>query len=85
MKTVIVFDTDDDQGMKDAHAIMSHLAKEHLGKRVPSNNTLSIQKIQFIKTIRSYGKLVAEGGDNGLKQAKEFTDELWEELVKKPF
>ena len=85
VKTVIVFDTDDPQGMKDAHAIMDHLCREHLQKYLPKNNTLNMHKIQFIKTLRSYGSDVQDGKcSNGLKGAKKFADEIWKEHVKQP-
>jgi hypothetical protein len=78
MKTVIVFDTEDDRGMNDAHAIMSHLCREYLEKRLPKKNTVAFSKIPLIKLFREYGTLIKDGlADNGLKSAKNYTDKVF--------
>tara|TARA_R110000824_G_scaffold151208_1_gene322138 strand:- start:81 stop:344 length:264 start_codon:yes stop_codon:yes gene_type:complete len=85
LKTVICFDTDDPQGMKDAHAIMDHLCREHLEKRLPKANRLSMHKIAFIKMLRHYGSMCLDGkSSNGLKDTKRYADEIWKEHVKDP-
>jgi hypothetical protein len=78
VKTVIVFDTDDGQGMEDAHVIMNHLCRTHIEKRLPRNNNMEIGKIAFIKLLRDYANHVLKNnGDNGLKRAKHYSDKVW--------
>jgi len=82
LKTVIVFDTDDDRGMNDAYKIMSHLVDAYLMKQLPSRHKYQFGKIEFIKLLRDYASECIKNPDvdpypNSLKRAKEFTDKLW--------
>jgi hypothetical protein len=80
MKTVICFDTDDLRGMNDARKIMEYLCKEYL-ERPPSyaRSDVKFGKIDFIKMLRRYGRLVEEGKcSSGLRDAKLFADEEFE-------
>ena len=55
MKVVIVLDTEDDQGMRDAYNIARTLYLTK-GKRFhASTTTVKVNKIQFIKTLREFG------------------------------
>ena len=56
MKTVLVFDPDDDKGMRATIQIVEHLAEQYLPGRRLSNNDVSFGKIEFIKTLRSFMK-----------------------------
>lgn len=80
MKTVIVFDTDDDRGMRDTYKIMSHLVDQYLMKQLPSRHKHQFGKIEFVKALRSYAAECEKDHDayaNSLKNAKYFTDMLW--------
>jgi len=84
MKTVIVFDTDDDQGMRNTVKIVEHLARQYLNKSLDVyQGDRSFGKIKFIKAIRAYLDEVDKRreGDpafqTGLKSAKDFADNYW--------
>ncbi len=82
MKTVIVFDTDDDRGMNDAYKIMSHLVDSYLMKRLPSQHKIQFGKIEFVKALREYADECIKSPDdinypNSLKSAKHFADNIW--------
>lgn len=88
MKTVIVFDTDDDRGMRDTYKIMSHLVDQYLMKQIPSRHKLQFGKIEFVKALRAYGDCLryADKNDknrdpysNSIKSAKHFADGIWNE------
>ena len=82
MKTVIVFDTEDDKGMRATTKIVEHLAEQYL----PSTNSnhrhdVSFGKIEFIKTLRTFMREAEalEDPSNGstLRFAKGFADKVW--------
>ena len=83
MKTVIVFDTEDPEGMENTLKIVDHLAKQYIKRRVQSSGQRHFGKIQFIKAIRRYQEHCARQAESdpefkaGLREAKLFTDELW--------
>jgi hypothetical protein len=80
MKTVIVFDTEDDRGMQDALKIMSYLFDQYLMKQMPSRHKLQFGKIEFIKELRTFATTCLEVGTlypNSLKDAKLFADKVW--------
>jgi hypothetical protein len=85
MKMVIVFDTDDRQGMTNTVKIVDQLAAEYLNKNVDERYKRSFGKIEFIKTIREFGRQVAkelaadpESDPTGLLKTKCFTEKVWE-------
>ena len=79
MKTVVVFDTEDQKGMEATYKIVDHLSKIYLEKRLSQHNAVSYRKIAFIKMLREYGKLIEEGKCSaGLKDTKRFADEVFE-------
>ena len=85
MKMVIVFDTDDRQGMTNTVKIVDQLAAEYLNKNVDERYKRSFGKIEFIKTIREFGRQVAkelaadpESDPTGLLKTKRFTEKVWE-------
>ena len=82
MKTVLVFDTEDDKGMRATIKIVEHLAKEYLpGARSNHRHDVAFGKIEFIKTLRTFMKEAEELEDpsNGtsLRFAKGFADKVW--------
>jgi len=88
MKTVIVFDTDDDVGMRNAFKIVDHLASQYIQQRLRSMNPTEIRfgRIGFIKMIRAYAKHVTTTLEadpaaqvNGLRFNKEYADKIWQE------
>mgnify|MGYP001203426039 CR=1 FL=1 len=84
MKTVIVFDTEDPEGMKNTLKIVDHLAKQYLNSRV-SHGERSFGKIKFIKAIRRYQEECVKQAESdpefkaGLRSAKQFADNYWSE------
>jgi hypothetical protein len=82
MKTVICFDTEDQQGMNDAYEIMSYMCITHLKRCMPGRGKLVVNKIEFIKLLRAYAKQVEEHkADSGLKACKRYADHVWKDMV----
>jgi len=82
MKTVICFDTEDEQGMQDAYKIMSHLCEKYIKRELPKQQQLVIGKIKFLKVIKQYATMVEEGKANsGLTSCKDYTFKIWEDYV----
>tara|TARA_R100000808_G_C2114437_1_gene127519 strand:+ start:837 stop:1112 length:276 start_codon:yes stop_codon:yes gene_type:complete len=86
MKTVIVFDTEDVDGMKSAVAIIDHLANKYLPHHKNAKYTYGHQtfgKIEFIKEIREFAKHLEKDFQDwedrtSLKTSKHYTDKLWQ-------
>ena len=82
MKTVICFDTEDEQGMQDAYKIMSHLCEKYIERKLPKQQRLVIGKVKFLKVIKEYARMVEEGEANsGLSACKDYTFKIWEDYV----
>ena len=82
MKTVICFDTEDEQGMEDAYKIMAHLCEKYIQETLPTQDRLIIGKLKFLKIIKAYARMVEEGkADSGLKACKDYTFQIWEDNV----
>ena len=82
MKTVICFDTEDEQGMQDAYKIMSHLCEKYIKRELPKQQQLVIGKIKFLKVIKEYARMVEKGEANsGLAACKDYTFKIWEDYV----
>jgi hypothetical protein len=85
MKTVIVFDTEDHEGMQNTLKIVDHLAQRYLGAGVKGAQQRSFGKIKFIKALRRYEEQCRSHlGDDpefraGLKSAKVYADLYWEQ------
>jgi len=87
MKTIIVFDTDDREGMENTVTIVDHLSQQYLGK--PSmKHDRSFGKIRFIKLLRCFAQeavssqnLDAEVRIDSLVFTKKFTDKVWNDEV----
>ena len=85
MKMVIVFDTDDQQGMRNTVKIVEKLATDYLGISLDRAHNRSFGKIEFIKTIREFGRQVAkeladdpESEPTSLLKTKRFTEKVWD-------
>ncbi len=87
MKTVIVFDTDDEQGMRNAFKIVDHLASQYIQQRLRAMTPTEVRfgRIEFIKMIRAYAKHIttAQEADpkapvNSLRFNKEYADKVWQ-------
>ena len=86
MKTHIVFDTEDQEGMAATVKIIDHLAEQYMGRR-SSRYDRSFGKIAFIKTLRAFAKQIQkdfdlEKGDfEKLSYAKEFADKVFNDEI----
>jgi hypothetical protein len=82
MKMVIVFDTDDRQGMTNTVHIVDKLAADYLNKNVDESYKRSFGKIEFIKMLRKFAQQIKLDFNDediaGLKYSKDVTDKIWE-------
>ena len=83
MKTVVVFDTEDERGMRATVKIIDHLSKEYLSKSYANSHTVTYKKIEFIKMLREYASMVEKGtASAGLRDTKTYVDAIFEERGK---
>jgi Flp pilus assembly CpaE family ATPase len=86
MKTHIVFDTEDREGMAATVKIIDHLAEQYMGRR-SSRYDRSFGKIAFIKTLRAFAKQIQKefdlekGSFEKLAYAKEFADKVFNDEI----
>jgi hypothetical protein len=90
MKMTIVLDTDDLDGLKDAHKIASMLLSKHAAKDIFYSRQASFGKIQLIKFVRAFAldaiEYIQEDPDaelddiKGLRFVKKFVDARWNQL-----
>ena len=86
MKTHIVFDTDDPEGMAATIKIVDHLAEKYMGRR-SSRYDRTFGKISFIKTLRAFAKQIQKdfeldkAGYEKLSYAKEFADKVFNDEI----
>jgi len=86
MKMVIVFDTDDREGMKNTIKIVDQLAIDYLGRGLRETHKRNFGKIEFIKMLRSFAAEVSlatsddstDEDGTGLRFAKVFSEKVWE-------
>lgn len=84
MKLTLVIDTEDPEGIADAHKVVSHFKRKYVTGS-PVSHKLTYGKIKHIKMLRTFAKAVIEGhtsGDEdptGLKFTKYYTDKLFRE------
>ena len=86
MKTVIVFDTEDKEGMSNTVEIIDHLSKKYLG-RAARHHERTFGKIEFIKTLRRFAKDAKDAGEvdpGSLRFAKRFADKIWDDGTGRP-
>lgn len=85
MKLTLVIDTEDPEGIADAHKIMSHFKRKYAPGGQYIGHKLTYGKIKHIKMLRTFAKAVIEeytSGDedpSGLKFTKHYTDKLFRE------
>ena len=86
MKMVIVFDTNDQEGMMNTVKIVDQLAVDYLGKNVDARYKRTFSKIEFIKMLRSFAQDVkravqdddTDEDGTGLRFAKVFSEKVWD-------
>ena len=86
MKMVIVFDTNDQQGMMNTVKIVDQLAIDYLGKSIDARYKRTFSKIEFIKMVREFAKEVkvaiqdedSDEDGTGLRFAKVFSEKVWD-------
>jgi len=86
MKMVIVFDTDDEQGMKNTLKIVDALARDYLGRGMDRANKREFRKIEFIKMLRTFAAEVSlatsddstDEDGTGLRFSKVFSEKVWD-------
>ena len=88
MKMTIVIDSDDINGIEDAYKMVRIMYTKYVGTSMSFNHR-SFGKIEFIKTLRKFGKHAVENyktdEDFDLEQiaslrfTKYFADEVWRE------
>ena len=86
MKTHIVFDTEDREGMAATIKIVDHLAEQYMGHRSKRYDR-TFGKISFIKTLRAFAKQIQKdfdlerGSFEKLTYAKEFADKVFNDEI----
>ena len=87
MKTVIVFDTGDREGMENTVTIVDHLSQQYLGKPTMRNDR-SFGRIRFIKLLRYFANEAkadldrdAETNFGSLAYTKKFADKVWNDEI----
>ncbi len=84
MKTVIVFDTEDPEGMKNTIKVINHLAAEYAKQQLSlSAYQIPFGKIELIKQFRAYAMLTDQEDFGKLRHAKRFVEKIIED--KTPF
>ena len=77
MKTVIVFDTEDEEGMKNTVKVISHLASEYIkDKTFFPTYQIPFGKIELIKHFRNYATMTQDDDFGRLRHAKAFVGEI---------
>jgi hypothetical protein len=82
MKTHIVFDTEDQEGMAATIKIIDHLAEQYMGRRSKRYDR-SFGRIAFIKILRSFAKQIQKDFEleeytfEKLTYTKDFADKVF--------
>ena len=82
MKMVIVFDTEDREGMENTVKMVDHLAAVYMGQSLHLANKRAFGKIEFIKCLRNFANAArkeedVDGSGYSLRFAKRFAEEIW--------
>ena len=82
MKMVIVFDTEDREGMENTVKMVEHLSAVYMGQSLHRANKRAFGKIEFIKCLRNFVNAArkeeaADGTGYSLRFAKRFAEEIW--------
>ena len=70
MKMVLVFDTDDPKGMKNAYHMAMHIAQEYMDLSPPRR--VELTKIQLMKAIKDFSREKLSGESVDLPTAAKF-------------
>lgn len=83
----IAVDTDDIEGLIDAHRIISIMTQKYVSRSILPNIEASFGKIEFIKMLRKFGSIACDNYENdeefklehikSLRFTKTFADEVW--------
>ena len=81
---VIVFDTEDREGMENTVKMVEHLAVEYMGRDLARANKRAFGKIEFIKSLRNFANAAVKeedlsGTGYSLRFAKRFAEEIWQD------
>ena len=81
---VIVFDTEDRDGMENTIKMVEHLAVQYMGQNLHRANKRAFGKIEFIKCLRNFANAARKGEEvdgtgYSLRFAKRFAEEIWRE------
>ena len=79
---VIVFDTEDRDGMENTIKMVEHLAAVYMGQSLHRANKRAFGKIEFIKCLRNFANAAVkeeevDGNGYSLRFAKRFAEEIW--------
>ena len=74
MKMVIVFDTEDPRGMKDAYRMIMYLAKEHMDLHPARRAQLT--RIQLMKALKDFSRENFPDTKVNLPEYMKFADEV---------
>ena len=82
MKMVIVFDTEDREGMENTVKMVEHLSVVYMSRDLAGANKRAFGKIEFIKCLRNFANAAREeeegdGSGFSLRFAKRFAEEIW--------
>ena len=82
MKMVIVFDTEDREGMENTIKMVEHLSAQYMGQNLHRANKRAFGKIEFIKHLRNFAHAArkeeeVDGTGFSLRFAKRFAEEIW--------
>ena len=86
MKTHIVFDTNDQDGMAATIKIVDYLAEKYMGRRTARYDR-TFGKIAFIKTLRSFAQQIQKDFElehapfDKLAYAKNFADQVFSDEI----
>ena len=86
MKMVIVFDTEDRDGMENTIKMVEHLSAQYMGQNLHRANKRAFGKIEFIKMLRIFAQTVKaeveaedpERDGQGLRFANALYEKVWE-------
>tara|TARA_R110002020_G_scaffold438228_2_gene648670 strand:+ start:471 stop:734 length:264 start_codon:yes stop_codon:yes gene_type:complete len=86
MKTHIVFDTEDPEGMAATIKIVDHLAEKYMGRRSRAADR-TFGRISFIKILRSFAMEIQKDFElqehpfDKLRYAKKFADKVFSDEI----
>ena len=76
MKMVLVFDTEDRQGMRDAYEMVTHLARQHMD--LSCAKRVELTRFQLIKALQDFSRENLSDGKVTLPAALKFANAVLE-------